>query len=162
MELKQVTQWLLDNGYAHVVNGESFVLTQKFISELGLSVQQVPVTTIRSKTLSGDPTLEELKEVWTEFKNDCLLPHRVTATDGRQYTILQFSKGVAKRLYKIISDPKIDYNRLVESTKHYYATVAYKALLSNYIDKDIWVHEYENWGKKETTVTDGSNRWESE
>jgi hypothetical protein len=83
---------------------------------------------------------------------------------GGLYSIRQYSLGTAKSLMKIIADPSINYNKLVQSTKYYYNTTKYKLILSNYISKAVWRDAYDNYGaaSKESNLADGANRWETE
>lgn len=149
------------------------ILTAKFEKEVGYTREGNSTTTVEvvsepitSPTDSGEAMkrVTDLKLLWNTFITDSEIPHRVKTTDGGSYTIRQYGAAVARKLQKIIQDPKIDYWRLVEATKHYYKVTSYKHLLSNYISKDIWFHEYNNWSvsKQQDQVSDGSSRWESE
>ncbi len=169
MDLKQVVQWLLDNKYGLVVNNQ-FVLTQKLNQELfdrpitnevaTVQVNQMPEVVVVATTVPVSSP-DNKKTIWNEFIERCAIPHRVKATDGGVYTVRQFSPSAVNKLIQIIKDPLIEYDRLVESTKHYYATVSYKALLSNYLLKDIWRGEYDNFKPGNISNTgDGSSRWE--
>lgn len=161
---KEVIQWLLDEGYLVLVDGRP-IITSKLEKEIGyiapipitLTPQQISNELTKPTTYSTDP-----KAVWNKFIEDSSIPHRVITKDGSSYTVRQYGVAVAKRLLKIINDPKIDYQRLVDSTRNYYKTTDYKHLLSNYIVKDIWYHEYESWkpGAQKKDARDGSNPWE--
>lgn len=169
---KQLVEGLLQDGYLILVGGKP-VLTAKFEKELGYKSQEVAMTPIQKEIVksenvmnSGDvmKKITDPKLAWNTFILDAEIPHRVKSTDGSTYTIRQYSQSIARKLLKIIQDPKVDYWKLVESTKNYYKTTSYKALLSNYISKDIWMNEYSEWKGTGKTVTlgDGGNRWESE
>lgn len=162
MSLKEVTQWLLSNNYAHIINNNCFVLDKKFHDELGF-VNNTPVEVVVPINLSPI-NLSDPKEVWNKFIEDANIPWRVKNNLGQSYTIRQYSKSMANKLVSIVNNSQIDYQRLVDSTKHYYATTSYKLLLSNYLEKGVWKDCYDNY--KQTTSTnevrtDGSNRWES-
>lgn len=170
MEIKEITSKLLEEGYLVLVSGKP-ILTAKFERELGHedkavhpTVEGVTKVLELEKNVIIKPTTytDDLKEIWNAFILDCELPHRVSDNRGGTYTIRQYSKGIAGRLKKIIADPKTDYTRLVESTKHYYKTVSYKSILSNYIDKEIWLSEYELWNTKikKDITTGGGNPFE--
>jgi hypothetical protein len=172
MIVKDTAKWLLDNAYMILVHGRP-ILTAKFEKELGYNresqEEQVPeesIVPVSSPNNSGDAMkrITDPKDVWNAFIHDAEIPHRVKSTDGSTYTVRQYGASVARKLQKIIQDPKIDYWRLVESTKNYYRVTSYKALLSNYIGKDIWLNEYQEWNKDKTQIklSDGGNRWETE
>lgn len=175
MEFKQIVQWLLSNSYLVFINNRP-VLTSKFEKEVGyVPTEPLPapvpdmnwVIDIGSTESTSAATMKRItdpKLAWNTFIIDAEIPHRVKTTDNKTYTVRQYGSNVARKLLKIIQDPSIDYWRLVESTKNYYAVTSYKALLSNYIDKGIWEQEYKEWDKtkKNVTPSDGGNRWESE
>lgn len=161
MTLKESLKWLVDNGYCVVVHNQ-VVFTKKTQQELAGSglkavIQEIETPADVIKQLAaGDSKL-----VWNKFIEDAGIPHRVKAPDGGVYTVRQYSASNAKRLVSIINDPAVDYQRLVDSTKSYYDTVSYKALLSNYFEKGLWRHEYDEWkGKKPINMGSGGNRIE--
>jgi len=161
--LKNVLQWMIDHQYA-VLLGKQFVLTNKVDAELNgtrptaqLVLAYTPVQTAVTRLVN--PT--DKKEVWNKFITDAEIPHRVKSTTGGTYTVRQFGASAADKLIRIVSNPSIDYNAFVESTKHYYKTVTFKALLSNYLLKEIWKGEYDEWIKgNRTLLTSGENRFE--
>lgn len=169
MSFKEIAQKLLDDGYLVLVSGKP-VLTAKFEKEIGyvdkvsmltntLSPKQISNELVKPTTYTDNP-----KEVWNAFVDSCEIPWRTRTTNNETYTLRQFSVGIAKTLMKIISDPKIDYVRLVESTKQYYKTTSYKMVLSNYLAKEVWKDAYENYNVRSIKVdsTDGSSLWETE
>lgn len=167
INLKECVDYLLANGYA-VVALDQFVVTKKLQDELfkrepNIHTPEPPQTIMPVKTVSPKSLIG--KDLWNIFIADAEIPWRVTAPDGGVYTVRQFSPAMAKKLSTIINNPEIEYSILVESTKHYYKTVTYKALLSNYLEKDIWFGEYQEWkknkGKTITPRNDGSNWAES-
>lgn len=166
MTFKETVNWLLEEGYLVLVAGRP-VLTAKFEKEVGFVDNTSVVEKMTSREISNElikPTTytDNPKEVWNIFIEDASIPHRVSDGKGGQYTVRHWSPTIAKKLMKIISDPKIDYTRLVESTKHYYKTVTYKNILSNYIDKEIWLHEYESYStnKNKPVPNVGGNPFE--
>ncbi len=167
MTLKICIQWLLDNNYGILVDG-FFVTTKKLNDEL-VGPNNIPPGTIINRVdqvseeiQRKEENLQYKKDVWTKFCDDAGIPYRVIAPGGSRYTVRQFSSGIASKLIRIIKDPNINYTRLVESTKNYYATVTYKALLSNYFDKELWRVEYDSFDKikNNSTPNDSSSRWE--
>jgi len=160
--LKNVLQWMIDNEYG-VLIGKEFVLTNKVNTELnGLRPSTAVIAIHRPVTAVTkviNPTSK--KDIWNKFIADADIPHRVKSTTGGTYTVRQFGAAAVNELIKIISDPSIDYHAFVESTKHYYKTVTFKALLSNYLLKQIWRGEYDEWIKgNRNVVTSGENRFE--
>jgi hypothetical protein len=168
MSFKEIAQKLLDDGYLVLVSGKP-ILTAKFEKEIGYETK-TPIETILSpKQVSNElvkPTTytDNPKEVWNAFVDSCEIPWRTRTTSNETYTLRQYSLGIAKTLMRIINDPKIDYKRLVESTKQYYKTTSYKMVLSNYLAKEVWRDAYENYTVKSIKLdsTDGSSLWETE
>ncbi len=172
-ELKKVVQYLLDNGYAVVVNGE-VVITAKLNKTLKGDFKTEteptkPISIIGSGKSANDLDItlfpDEKKLIWDKFIQDSEIPYRVTSPNTRDvYTVRQWNKVACKKLLGIIANPKVDYDILVASTKHYYATVSYKKTLGNYLNDDIWAQEYLEWVKnkgKNAPRNDGSNWAES-
>lgn len=163
MNLRGVTQWLLDNEYGIMVGGK-FVITQKFNSELGGWTNDAPpVPFVREAVAIEEPVvtmLTDKKLLWNRFIEDAEVPWRVKAPDGGIYTVRQYSASAVNNLVKIINDPSVNYQRLVESTKEYYKTVTYKKLLSNYLNDGIWKSAYDEYGKN-PPVGGSENRWET-
>ena len=164
MILKDCVNYLLENGYGLVVSGQ-FVITKKLNDDLfnrtpNVITPEPPQVMIPGKPIVTKATLG--KDLWNTFITDAEIPYRVTAPDGQTYTVRQYSPSIAKKLIGMINDPNIDYSILVASTKHYYKTITYKALLSNYIDKEIWLGEYQAWkeNKGKHTANDGNNLFE--
>ena len=149
MTVKECATWLLENGYAVIVHN-TLILTAKFTEQLNLQSQEPTIKVVKP---------DDKKEIWNKFCTDAEIPHRVSSPHGGVYTVRQYSPSMAIKLKNIID--KVDYRRLVESTKHYYKTVSYKALLSNYLDKEIWRSEYEAWKEnKPVPNNDGSSMLE--
>lgn len=168
----------MDQKYGMIV-GNQFIITQKLQNELfnpgsiilridqQLSGETTNTTThIRPTATNQVPTLrlaapDEKKAIWNQFVERAAVPHRVKASDGGIYTVRQYSPLAVNKLIQIVKTPGVEYDRLIASTKQYYATVSYKVLLSNYLLKDIWKDEYDNYkpGVK-IKVNDGSNPWE--
>jgi hypothetical protein len=164
MTLKSVLQWLLDHGYG-VIIGDQFVLTNKVNEELAIGKTGSPIKVetkpaVINKSVVKVTLPNSKKDIWNKFVEDAEIPFRVKATDGGTYTVKQYGSAAANELERIVSDPSIDYQVLVESTKYYYKTVSYKALLSNYLLKQIWRGEYDEWLKGKKTFTPGENRFE--
>lgn len=171
---KELLNELLDNQYMVLVAGRP-MFTSKFEKELGyippITIPSIMGTDVVSPemvlTMATANSAEAMKKIgdlkllWNAFIVDASVPWRVKSDSGNTYTVRQYSQNIARKLQKIIQDPKIDYWRLAESTKNYYKTVTYKHLLSNYIGKDIWYHEYQSYNKDgKNSIDDGSNRWE--
>jgi len=167
MALKEVIQWMLDNGYGLLVNNQ-FVITSKVNEELfnkpvTQSVEVIKTSTELVKTstelVKYRVTEQDKKDIWNKFINDTKIPHRVNTGTG-SYTVRQYNLPAANVLVKIVKDPTINYERLVKSTNHYYTTVTYKILLSKYLLNGVWKDEYDNY-QENTKVNDGSSKWET-
>jgi hypothetical protein len=161
LDFSKAVNYLLENGYLAMINGE-ITITGKFKREFN------PVPLEKLEKIFPDTTKAGTREeVWRKFIADAEIPYKATATNGKQYTIRQYSPGIANKLMQIIKEVG-DYNVLVESTKLYYKTNGYKKILSNYIDQKIWKDEYERYlkakeeGKLQTILAAGSggNRFE--
>lgn len=159
MSLKESLKWLVDNGYCVVVHNQ-VVFTKKANEELKAEGLKAPIQKVESPGDAMKHLLSDPKMVWNKFIEDAGIPHRVKAPDGGVYTVRQYSVSNAKRLAAIITDPKLDYKRLVDSTRNYYETVSYKALLSNYFEKGLWLQEYNEWKGKQVNMGSGGNRME--
>lgn len=164
MELKTVIQWLLDNNYGVLINGE-FVQTEKLNKELTNRAPTIVVQTAAETVRVSVPpksiiAIEDKKELWNKFIADAEIPFRVGSTTGGQYTVRMYSKPAVDKLIEILRKPKVDYKILVASTKNYYATVAYKILLSKYLLNDVWQDEYEHYLRGKPMVQPGDNRFE--
>lgn len=162
LTIKERVQWFLDGGYMLMVGGR-LAITSKLEKELGITVpEELSQKQISNELVKPTTYTTDLKAIWNKFIEDAQIPHRVRSPNGSIYTVRQYGSAVAKKLAIIIGRLDIDYTRLVESTKNYYRTVSYKSLLSNYIDQDIWYHEYTSWGEVKKNEVDGGNRWERE
>ena len=163
MTLKTCIQWLLDNKYAVLVNGE-FIVTKKLNDEIsGKTNTANPiiklVETENKVVVKDSKSVDEKKGIWNKFCTDACIPHRVKSTNGGLYTVRQYSTSLVDQLLKILNDSKIDYNRLVESTKSYYNNERiYRKLMSNYFFEDIWRVEYDL--HTEMPKSTGSSKWE--
>jgi hypothetical protein len=155
---KEVLEVLSKFGYVVFIDNKP-VFTKKFKDLNTETENRSPIATMVMALPSKMATLEEKKAVWNQFIKDADIPHRVTATTGGVYTVRQFNKPAADRLWRIVSDPGIDYDTFVSSTKNYYKTVTYKRLLTNYLLDEVWKDEYEEWKKKGTATTADGSSW---
>ncbi len=157
----QAVDYLLNNGYLAYINGE-ITITGKFNREFR------PIPVERAEQLFPEnPTIVSREAIWKKFIEDAEIPHKVTATDGKLYTIRQYSPAIANKLVQIIRSVP-DYKILIESTKLYYRSNAYKLTLSNYIDRRVWSEEYDRYAKAKAdgkldnilSAGSGGNRFE--
>lgn len=152
--------YLLDNGYLAVINGE-VTITGKFKREFN----PVPKTKVE-QIFKDNPEVVSREAIWKKFIEDAKVPYQVTATDGKKYTVRQFSAGIADRLISIIK--KVDYEILCKSTEQYYNQNGYKKTIKNYFEEGVWQGAYEEYEKarkegKLTTILaagSGGNRFE--
>lgn len=156
-DLKTALKYLLDNGYITVVNGNVFI-TSKLNAEIAkdlterIEVKQASILTSR--------------DIWDKFMTDACVPHKATATDGKQYTIRQFSPQSLQKLIQAIK--QVDsYQILTEATKLYYKSNGYKLTFKNYLEREVWRGEYEtlqealknpNKRKMEDLLSQGSGK----
>jgi hypothetical protein len=169
MTFKQAVTYLIDNGYLVVVANQ-VVVTSKLTKALKLpeittvnsvvTSEQVltPQEVVKNEALK--PTKKDTRAVWDQFIIDADVPWRVKTNTGETYTIRQYGTTAANQLLKIINDPEVDYNVLVESTKHYYRNTTYKTILSNYILNHVWKEEYREYLKGTHKIGNQGNNFE--
>lgn len=133
---------LISSNCLLVVDGQ-IVVTSKLYEEFGLSPVGIP------KDLA--------KVLWYKFVVDAAIPHRVNGGDGRYYTVRQYNRKAAQYLENLVMNEGIDYGTLVSVTKSYYGSNTYKAVLTNYFEREIWRSEYE---RSSTLHGSGTNRFE--
>jgi len=168
MDLRTALGYLLDNGYL-VLLEDQVVITRKLTDSLHLPEKrqedrvevaiEAPHTTV--KVVKATKTINKsLKEIWDQFIIDADVPWRVTTPLGEKYTVRQYGPSAAQKLQQIINTEGIDYNILVQSTKFYYQNTTYKAILSNYLLKDLWLEEYNEFKKGNSTSGEQGNSFE--
>jgi hypothetical protein len=139
VDFSTAVDFLLKNGYLAQVNGE-ITLTGKFKRTFN------PLESAKAaEVFKESPPIFTQKDIWEKFVKDAEIPHRVSNQKGQSYTVRQYSNALANRLAKIIADPDIDYKTLVQSTKNYYRSNAFKFTLHNYFEKEVWKIEYDNY-----------------
>lgn len=154
--------FLLDNNYLAVTQDGKIVITNKFTREF----RPIPRSTVE-QIIPNAPLILSREQIFKKFIEDAAIPYKATGTDGRQYTIRQYSAGIADKLIRIIKSVS-SYDILVKSTKQYYQSNSFKKVFSNYIDQNIWRDEYERYEKAlasgtidQTIVSSsGGNRFE--
>lgn len=144
-DIKSAIKLLIDEKYLIVIEGD-LVITSKMRNSLGLS---------RVKRSVEDTA----KSFWYKFITDAKVPHRIDGGDGRTYTVRQFNKKIATYLFSLVVEQGIDYDTLVLSTKLYYQSNGYRAILTNYFEREIWKSEYERLLDGDR-VASGTNRFE--
>lgn len=138
MTFALAVDYLLENGYLAVIN-HKITITGKFNREFN------PVPRERINQIFPEaPEVISREAIWKKFIEDAKIPYKVTATDGKQYTIRQYSPGICDKLIKIIKQVD-NYKILTESTRLYYESNTYKFVLSNYIDRRVWEDEYNRY-----------------
>jgi len=137
MNLQQALDFLLDNGYLAIVK-RKVVVTNKMTRE----ISQIPLKELEGK--QQEMAIAPNKDIWDKFMKDADVPHKVIATDGKAYTVKQFSPQILQKLISIIQQVK-DYHILTESTKLYYRSNAYKLTFKNYLEREVWKNEYEKY-----------------
>jgi hypothetical protein len=158
IDFAKAVDFLLGNGYLAVIDGK-VTITGRFEREFR------PTTQSRLQELF--PGTISREEIFKKFIDDAKIPHKALGTDGKFYTIRQYSPGIADRLIQIIKSVQ-NYEILVESTKLYYTSNSFKKTFSNYIDQKIWKDEYERYEQDKaagrtnmvTVVSSGGNKFE--
>lgn len=156
----QAVDFLIDNDYLAVIDGK-VVVTNKLTREF----KPIPKSRIE-QIFPNNPSIISRETIFKKFIEDAEIPYKAQSSDGKLYTIRQYSAGIADRLIQIIKN--VDYQTLVQSTKLYYKSNTFKVILSNYIDKKIWKDEYERYEKAKTSgqidsviaTGSGGNRFE--
>lgn len=169
MRLKEAIEYLLQNSFLVKV-GDELIFTKKCYQELKITTKVETALAIATPMEQDKNQVNRLiysdnkKELWNQFIEATEIPHRVNTGTGN-YTVRQYSKSAVDKLIKIISQPGVDYQILVDSTKNYYKTVTYKILLSRYLLEDAWIDEYTEFNKKrlgtaKVEPTPGANPFE--
>lgn len=160
LTLDKAIDFLLENDYLAYIQGK-IVVTGKLQREF----KPIPKDKI-DVIFPDQPTVVSREALWKKFMADAEVPHKAIATDGRAYTIRQYSAGLANQLTRIIKT--VNYEILVKSTALYYKSNSYKVIFSNYLEKNIWKEEYERYEKAKVSgqmdsniaASSGGNRFE--
>lgn len=157
VDLKIAIDYLLEAGYLTIVE-DKLTITNKLHREFK------PIPRERIELIFPDqPTLVSRQAIWDKFMKDAFVPHQAEGSEGKKYTIRQYSPGLVDELIKIIKST--DYRILIESTKRYYTTSAFKLTFKNYLQKNVWKDEYKKYeeGLRTNSLAygQGGNAWES-
>lgn len=131
---RSAVDYLQSNGYLTIVNGQVFI-TSKFQRE----VSTVPTEKL---VMKEKEVVLTKKDIWDKFMRDADIPHKATASDGRSYTIRQFSPAIQDTLIKVIKEVD-SYEILTQATKLYYRSNSFKLTFKNYLEREVWRGEYD-------------------
>lgn len=134
--LPEVVQWLLDSGYATLVDGQ-LVVTAKLHREISPPTEIKPQ---KRRPLAG----EILRELWSTFVEEAEVPPLAETNTGSYY-LRPYSVGGAVELKKVIETHGINRQKLIDSTRHYYSTAAFKKTLLNYFQTGLWKEVYNTY-----------------
>jgi hypothetical protein len=147
--LQEAVQWLLDNKYAVLVNGE-LTLTQKLTKDLEVKVVKT--------TKRGYGTDEERRDLWADFVAEADIPHAAFTQTGR-YWLRPYSNEGVVNLIKVLNKPGVVRQKLVDSTKRYYQEAAFKKTLLSYLRDGLWEDMYNSY-LASPQVSRGANPFE--
>lgn len=167
MDLRSALGYLLDNEYLVLIENQ-LIITKKLTDSLNLPDRRREVVEDSAVTVAPPVTAtkvtkkvsKDLKQVWDQFIIDAEIPWRVTTPSGEKYTVRQYGPSAAQKLLQIINTEGVDYDTLTASTKYYYKNTTYKAILSNYLLKDLWKEEYNEFKKGHSSEGEQGNRFE--
>jgi hypothetical protein len=155
MNLKQINEYLVENGYIISIRDKP-ILTNKYFRDILKSnsvsinlpvVQDIKIVKAEQKAV----TLAAGKQLLKQFAEDSCIPHRVPDGRGGEYTVKTYSQEATKAFVSImnrVANGELDYTILTASTRLYYAKGSYKKTLTNYLLEDIWEAEYLEFNKK--------------
>lgn len=157
IDLKQAIDYLLEHDYLTVV-GDKLTITNKLHKEFK------PIPRDRVEVIFPDqPALISRQAIWEKFIKDAQIPHQAEGSEGKKYTLRQYSPGIVDDLIKIIK--QVDYRILTESVKRYYNTATFKLTFKNYLQRNVWKEEYKRYeeGLKTNSLAygQGGNPWET-
>jgi hypothetical protein len=155
MNLKQINEYLVENGYIISIRGRP-ILTNKYFRDIlkdnSVSVNLPVVQDIKIvKAEQKAVTISAAKQLLKQFAKDACIPHRVPDGRGGEYTVKTFSDPGARAFMNImrrVSSGELDYSILTASTRLYYAKGSYKKTLTNYLVEDVWEAEYDEFKNK--------------
>lgn len=146
MELKQVVQWMLENGYLVAVKGK-YKVTAKFNKEM--TGQETGLIVVNGKPLVMEvspPVLNatpDWRQLYMNFILEAQVPSKAEGRDG-VYDLNKYSEPAMREFKKMIEKEKIQYPILVKSTMLYYKTrKRYQVTVSRYITEGLWRSDYE-------------------
>lgn len=156
MNLREVNDYLVGNGYIITVRGKP-ILTNKYFRDIISSVE-VPISNLPvvqdSRVVKAEKKAVNLaagKTVMKKFAEDAYVPFRVEDGRGGQYTVKTYSEQGVKAFVTAmdrVAKGELDYAILCASTRLYYTKGTYKKTLSNYFIEDVWEGEYMEFKKK--------------
>ena len=142
---EDVLQYLKDEFYL-VQQGDSWVISNKFTRELGISsnhtVAFTPVNPVEKIPLK--PAVAT-KEVYKQFIQEAKVPSKIETGSGAFWANRYSDKGF-KAFKKVMENPDINRAILLASTKWYYAQVrTARVMIGNYFGEGIWESCYDDF-----------------
>lgn len=141
-----VLQYLKDNLYI-IQQGDSWVISNKFTRELGISPSNT--VSIASSSIIK-PILKPgitTKEVYKQFIQDAEIPSRITTNSG-SFWCNRYSEPGFKAFKRVWDDPKINRSILLAATKWYYKQInTARKMVGNYFSEGIWESCYDDFVK---------------
>lgn len=177
MELQDVLQYLVTNGYVLASKEKGYVLSKKFQEDVRKMKAGQKITVNMSVVPKSDPTpaavadalskvpLELIPVIKTmatwedrflKFIRDAEVPQRLESSRMESYAVNKYSVEGMKA-FRAAIEAGVDYGLLVKSTKLYYkSTVKFKKTIGNYMAQGDWRSDYNNL--KEVAETGDVNK----
>lgn len=132
MTLKEVTDWMMQNGYMVCIKGK-YRVTSKFTQELSGSP---------SSALTVTKSENDWVTAYLDFIKAAEVPVR-GFIQGKPYDLNKYSEVAMKAFRKMIESEGIVYAVLVKSTMLYYKTrTSYPVTVGRYIAEGFWRTDY--------------------
>ena len=143
MQLPQIVQYLLDNGYIAMHKG-LYKFTAKFNRELsGLDKGLVPgpggMLMVKEPEV---PKQVSWMQMYMRFIIEAKVPKKVTGPSGDAYQSNAYSEGGMKVFRKAIEQERIQYEKLVAATMLYYKSIPYPVAIGRFMEEGIWRTSY--------------------
>jgi hypothetical protein len=130
-----------------IIKGK-YIVTAKFNKEItgteqGLVLLQGNIPAVIEPAVAKDITW---KDLYTRFILEAGVPKRVQGPSGDPYHVNIYSEVGMKAFRKAIEKEKVEYPKLVASTKLYYAgSVPYKVAIGRYMSEGMWRTGYDEF-----------------
>lgn len=145
-------------GYIVVSNGSPFPTNKmrELLKEEIKTPALIPTGSVKTTPVQAGNVkpIEQLKglsprEALKKFIKEAEIPFRIQNGNFSAFTASAPSDQADKKFQQILKNPDIDYNRLVASTKAYYADLSLsRVMISRYLLNDIWEYQYNQFKPK--------------
>lgn len=148
MNIQEWVQWGLDNLYLVSINS-NIKLTNNLKRDYdtiysGDRSNTSSLVVQQKKPTRQSVSLGDIEVRYKQFQEDACVPFRIVMDNGGQYTSKTKSKKALDIFSKLLSNPDINYQALVLSTRTYYENKKlFRKPLAKYFEEDIWEAYYD-------------------